>query len=334
MVLILSTEGDLTTKYVIDWLNALQVKWIRLNGEDIDECEEALNIDILSNQNKVCKINNILLHTDAVKVVWNRRTHNFSKIKSEILQGTTKSNIETNEIDKLYSFLRREVLSIHDFIKNQFQCTWLDHFSHSKINKLIVLKLAKRFGLIVPDTIITNNKQKVKEFVKHKGKIITKPVGETFGLRIDDQMHMLYTSQLDENFLDNIEDEFFFPSLFQECIEKMYEIRSFYLEETFYSMAIFSQLDEQTTSDFRNYNYQKRSRMIPFNLPTIIEDKLKNLMEELKLKHGSIDLIKSLDEQYYFLEVNPVGQFGMVSTPCNYYLNEKIAQTLKSYDNN
>jgi hypothetical protein len=30
----------------------------------------------------------------------------------------------------------------------------------------------------------------------------------------------------------------------------------------------------------------------------------------------------------YFLEVNPAGQFGMVSTPCNYYLEEKIAEVL------
>jgi hypothetical protein len=32
--------------------------------------------------------------------------------------------------------------------------------------------------------------------------------------------------------------------------------------------------------------------------------------------------------EYVFLEVNPIGQFGMVSAPCNYNLEKKIAQYL------
>jgi|GEM_PF-2184302 hypothetical protein len=37
----------------------------------------------------------------------------------------------------------------------------------------------------------------------------------------------------------------------------MYEIRSFVLENKIYSMAIFSQLDSQTATDFRQYNETK-----------------------------------------------------------------------------
>jgi D-alanine-D-alanine ligase-like ATP-grasp enzyme len=48
-------------------------------------------------------------------------------------------------------------------------------------------------------------------------------------------------------------------------------------------------------------------------------------MRLTNLDCGSIDLIYSTDEKYYFLEVNPVGQFGMVSYPCNYQLEKKIA---------
>ena len=35
--------------------------------------------------------------------------------------------------------------------------------------------------------------------------------------------------------------------------------------------------------------------------------------------------LKSNDD-FIFLEVNPVGQFGMTSSPCNYSLEKKIAQ--------
>ena len=51
-------------------------------------------------------------------------------------------------------------------------------------------------------------------------------------------------------------------------------------------------------------------------------------MHDLKLKNGSIDIIKGIDNEYYFLEVNPVGQFGMVSKPCNYNIENFISKKL------
>ena len=70
------------------------------------------------------------------------------------------------------------------------------------------------------------------------------------------------------------------------------------------------------------------NRYEPYNLPKKVEIKLKVLMEQLGLNTGSIDMIKALDDNYYFLEVNPSGQFGMTAMPCNYPLYEKIAEYL------
>jgi hypothetical protein len=42
-----------------------------------------------------------------------------------------------------------------------------------------------------------------------------------------------------------------------------------------------------------------------------------------------------MNKELVFLEINPVGQFGMVSHPCNYYLEKRIAQNLinSKYEN-
>ena len=40
-------------------------------------------------------------------------------------------------------------------------------------------------------------------------------------------------------------------------------------------------------------------------------------------------MIQSDKNELVFLEINPVGQFGMVSSPCNYYLEKKVASKLK-----
>ena len=51
-------------------------------------------------------------------------------------------------------------------------------------------------------------------------------------------------------------------------------------------------------------------------------------MQKLQLISGSIDLIKSTDDNYYFLEVNPTGQYDWVSVYGNYDLHRIIAEFL------
>lgn len=48
-------------------------------------------------------------------------------------------------------------------------------------------------------------------------------------------------------------------------------------------MAIFSQNDDQTKVDFRNYNINKPNRNVPFMLPNELESKIKLLMNDICL---------------------------------------------------
>lgn len=57
-------------------------------------------------------------------------------------------------------------------------------------------------------------------------------------------------------------------------------------------------------------------------------------MNSLDLDSGSIDMIVDSSLTYYFLEVNPIGQFEMVSMPCNYNLEKLIAEELITYEKN
>src|SRR5690606_10463706 len=115
------------------------------------------------------------------------------------------------------------------------------------------------------------------------------------------------------------------PSLVMEMIEKKYEIRTFYLNGVFYSMAIFSQSQDQTKVDFRKY---ATNRTTPYKLPNTIEKQLQKVFEEFNLNTGSADIILDKNNKYIFLEINSVGQFDMTSRPCNYNLHRKVANYL------
>ena len=96
----------------------------------------------------------------------------------------------------------------------------------------------------------------------------------------------------------------------------------------FFAGAMFTQANPKTRVDFRNYDDEKPTRIIPFELPNYIREKLLSLTAKIGLDTGSIDMIYSTDCDYYFLEINPVGQFGMVSYPCNYHIEKQIAEYL------
>lgn len=134
----------------------------------------------------------------------------------------------------------------------------------------------------------------------------------------------MFTSILDKELIDKQED-LLFPIMIQERIEKKYDIRTFFLNGSMYSMAIFSQLDSSTRTDWRISQQRNSIRNVPYLLPEKIQDAVRSLMNELELKTGSIDFILSKTDEYVFLEVNPVGQFGMVSELCNYSLYNKFA---------
>lgn len=164
-------------------------------------------------------------------------------------------------------------------------------------------------------------------FQKKHATVITKPIHSSFIYGDDAHWLPTYTELVTPDVLEQM-NENFQPTLFQQYIDKKIEIRSFYLDGAFYSMGIFSQNDDQTKVDFRKYNDRVPNRTVPFKLPDSIEQKLHTLMQTLQFESGSIDLIYSSDEQFYFLEVNPIGQFGMVSYPCNYQLERLIANRL------
>jgi glutathione synthase/RimK-type ligase-like ATP-grasp enzyme len=68
---------------------------------------------------------------------------------------------------------------------------------------------------------------------------------------------------------------------------------------------------------------------LAIKLPLEEEKKIRRFMRRVRMNCGSLDLILGRDSQYYFLEVNPVGQFGQISRPAGYNIEKRIAEKLQ-----
>lgn len=320
MILIISQPfAEESTNKVIDWLHYFGANWKRING-----------IDLLKNctLNSETTFSNIV-DFDSIGVVWMRRW--LSKNCYADLFPNKLDIKEKKFLQQILHYQKQEVFTVSEFIFDSVpKEKKFNRFSIREINKLTVLKKAKLLGLNIPDTLVTCKKVEFNSFKNTNNKLITKAISNATGVKVEGKLFKGYTAEVQE--IPSEVGDSFFISLFQKNIDKEIEIRSFYLGNKIWSMAIFSQLDETTSIDFRNYNFEKPNRTVPFKLSYEIETKLIELANFFDLNCASFDLIKSKNGDFIFLEVNPGGQFGMTSYPCNYKLEKEIAIELIKKD--
>lgn len=309
MLLIITSEQDHSSLLVIDWLNHIGLPWIRINEKD------AIELSFVENDIKFQSESFSFLLSE-IKVVWYRRGFlNFKFFISKLF-----------DVDE---FRRIELKKLKEYIYYKLsQLPNINRFENADVNKLIVTEKAREVGLLTPKEYLVSNKEILQKILTSTNtEHATKSISGYGTIPSDIVNYKILTKKLDDA---NSTPENFFPSLVQEYIEKRYELRIFYMHGKFWSMAIFSQSDDTTEVDFRNYNLVKPNRNIPFNVPYYIKQKIIKLMEKLDLNCGSIDMIVTPQLEFVFLEVNPVGQFGMVSYPCNYFLHREVAQHLQT----
>src|SRR5699024_10589751 len=224
-----------------------------------------------------------------------------------------------------------------EFLEQQWKKDKLllgSYMEESLNNKILNLSVAIEVGLNIPETLVTNQKTDLLGFYDKNAPIITKCIVAEPRLHSENFFYQTPgTFVVDKSEIESLSDNFA-PSLFQKYIEKKYEVRVFVTGNTFFSMAIFSQNDEQTKIDFRNYNREKPNRNIPFELPKKIKDKIRLFLIQKQMNQGSIDFIVTPENEFVFLEINPQGQLDWVSKNCNYYIEKHIAEQLINQDIN
>jgi hypothetical protein len=243
----------------------------------------------------------------------------FNKIDI-FFQRKWNGNIFQSITSKDKSFENQEIIALREFILHDLKIKGklIGFCSKESNNKLIQLATAQRVGFKVPKTVITNIKKKLTNEFKND-KIILKAMDSVFLKVIDNKIMTNYTERVK---LNEIESDFF-CSMFQLEIKKRTELRIFYFLENFYSVAsIANDINEEV--DIRILIAENKIEYYPFDLPKTLKEKIIELMRELDLDMGSLDLIVDNDENYYFIDLNPFGQISMLSSTCFPFIEKDI----------
>lgn len=301
MIVLSTTLFDSSSSDVIDWLGNSKV--LRINNDDVPKIFLEMDLKI--------EFNN---HLPNIKSVWYRKG------------GYTK--LISGENQEICKYATQELYALsHFFYGKNSEVKTLGTAEFLSLSKLSILSIFNDCGLETPPTLVTTMKQDLAKFKEQHGDIIIKSLSDGVRFQRSNRNYKIYTEELSESSMANLNEKFF-PTLVQKKIDRNFEIRSFYLNGKFYSMAIFITEKINLEVDYRIHMQRKGLRMIPYQLPNEVESKMRNVMKKLSLDTGSFDIIKALDGKYYFLELNPSGQFGALSEVCNYYIEKSIAKYL------
>ncbi len=236
---------------------------------------------------------------------------------------------DLNDYDNKYKgMMMKDILHVIEGLVEQLDCKILTspYILRKAENKAYQMNVAKQIGFTIPEYLITNSQNMVKEFINDNRMYIIKPlsVGRIIN---DDKAIFFQTNTLDGvSEFHNIELS---PIFIQEYIEKDYEIRLTVIEDDFYPVMINS----TNAIDWRKEDSINRYSLV--EIPREIKEMCQLLMQELELSFGAFDFIVH-KEVFYFLEVNPNGQWLWLESELDLDISKKIvlAREVYKYEKN
>ncbi|MFJ3904762.1 hypothetical protein [Streptomyces sp. NPDC090025] len=187
--------------------------------------------------------------------------------------------------------------------------------------KPVQLAAAARCGLDVPRSVITSDPEHARTFMgddtvvyKGLGGGVLGPEGRQFL-----PVALVSADQVDDGVGST-------AHLFQECVDKAYEVRLTVIGDRMFPVAIHAgsetaRLDWRT--DYRSLTYE------PTTMPLAVKKAVRALMSELGLHFGALDFAVTPDGRWVFFEVNPNGQWHWLAVKAGVPLVEAMADALQ-----
>jgi glutathione synthase/RimK-type ligase-like ATP-grasp enzyme len=195
-----------------------------------------------------------------------------------------------------------------------------ENLAKSKPAQLFV---ANKLGLAIPETLVSNDPDEVRRFIaRSKTEIVYKGLS---------QPHMvpgtaLFTGLLTKETLANLDLIRLTPGIFQERVEKAYELRVTVVGSKIFPVKIDSQKNRDAQLDWRRALHDVAYEAV--DLPREIEEKIFAFMRTFGLFYGAFDFIVTPEGRYVFLEINPSGQYMWLECAADLGITTALADAL------
>lgn len=166
--------------------------------------------------------------------------------------------------------------------------------------KIVQLETAQRAGFAIAETLITNDPDEARSFVESRpGPVVYKRTGT--GRTEFAETRIITRSEFGR--LAGIRSA---PTIFQDYIDAECDLRVVWVDGVEWTVRIDSQAGVGRVDSRLDTSVDFAAEQ----LPASVSKSLATLMGALGLSFGVLDIRLGVDGEYYFLEVNPQGQFA------------------------
>jgi len=309
-VLVLSNKHDYSTDHVSFQLNRIGASYLRLNRDQLSEMQICLDPISQKLSGKAKDFSFEILHEKLKSIYFRAPVY---------LRDNYQPGLSPNEQlsrSQWAAFIRS--LSVFD------KALWLNYpqATYQAEIKPYQLHIANKLGFDVPKTSIANSIGCQNIAHDKREKLIIKTL-DPLVLSISDKEAFIYTNAIELDDLSKA-DISSAPIILQEALIPKIDIRVTVIENIVFAVEIKKDsdgIDKDWRLEKDNVSYTS------IILPSELEFKCITLVKELGLKFGAIDLALH-NGKYYFLEINPTGEWAWLVSNTNLEIDKAIADIL------
>ncbi len=319
MLLIITNRQDLACDYLIVRLRDRNIPFARFNT---DQYPEEISFDICFNKNKL----DYTIWLEKGKEI--KRQTISSVYFRQPVSPTFEAALNLTEKNFAEAELTEALRSLWRVIPEHL---WLNHPKRLWIasNKVEQLLIAKKVGFRIPDTLISLSRNSINAFFsKTESHVIAKAVRHGF-VNHEDKVLLAGTQRLSDDFITHFESYATVPMTYQFEVEGGLDIRVVVVGKQLFATAISLEERSELSIDWRVSEIEgSKLKHDRIDLPDTVSEQCFAIVRSFGLNYSSIDLIKDQNGNYFFLELNPNGQWAWIEQITRYRIRDSIIDTL------
>ena len=309
-VLLLASRFDLACDYVVSHLRRRCASYFRLNTEDFDQFAMVAFPDEPS----------VLLLTESLEIHLKQPHLKAIYFRRGVYprEAFTSQHTPDEQLIRTHRSAFMRSFMIFD------SCQWMNHpaATYKAEHKAVQLATAKRIGFAVPRTAITNHASGITAVAQGDPTVAIKGV-DTVLVRQDDVETFGYTSILETKAAEEAHLSSA-PLVAQQALTEKLDLRVTVVGDEVFCSSV-TRRGQPIRGDWRLA--KEGATFQQYELPAEIATKCTQLTQTLGLVFGAIDLAVQ-DGTYYFLEINPTGEWAWLVDQSNLPIDKAIANKL------
>jgi len=307
MVLILTSDKDLTADFLIVELINRQLPYFRLNAEELTKAQFIFSVD-QSQVHREVSVGARRLNLSEVTAVWYRRA----------VYPVPMTALTPGERVFVAGELRHLAMGL---VLNP-AVVWVNAIDKVFVaeHKLYQLQIARRLGFHVPRTLVSGNPAQLRSFAAaNRSGTICKPIFH--GMFFDDgSAYSVYTRRITPESFESAAMDIC-PVLLQEEITRVADVRATFIGSKCFVADIAG---DPSLVDWRDPDIP-----VSFSVSSLNDDvkaMCRAMLAELGLVYGAFDFVRTPDGELVFLEVNPTGEWAWLEDRLGFPMRDAFIQ--------